>query len=75
MKQCLMIDGMEIEYSIETESIFATLGSVYIYRPVTFRDTLRIVYLGLRRNCGYTYDEFWAAVMKGQIYTSRPMLS
>lgn len=71
MKQCLMIDGMEIEYTVETENIFAVLGSVYIYRPVTFLDTLRIVYLGLSRNCGYTYDEFQTAVMKGQIRASR----
>lgn len=66
-----MIDGIEIQYTIETKDIFAVLGSVYIYRPVTFLDTIRIIYRGLQRNCGYSYDEFQAAVMKGNIYPSK----
>ena len=40
-----MIDGVEIQYAIETKDIFAVLGSAY--------------------------DEFQAAVMKGNIYTSK----
>lgn len=71
MKQSIMIDGIEIQYTIETKDIFAVLGSVYIYRPVTFLDTIRIIYRGLQRNCGYSYDEFQAAVMKGNIYPSK----
>lgn len=71
MKQSIMIDGVEIQYTIETKDIFAVLGSVYIYRPVTFLDTIRIIYRGLQRNCGYSYDEFQAAVMKGNIYPSK----
>lgn len=71
MKQSIMIDGIEIQYSIETKDIFSVLGSVYIYRPVTFLDTIRIIYRGLQRNCGYSYDEFQAAVMKGNIYPSK----
>ncbi len=71
MKQCLMIDGVEVQYTVETKNIFAVLGTVYIYRPVTFLDTLRIVYLGLQCKYGYTYDEFQTAVMKGQIRASR----
>ena len=39
--------------------------------PVTFLDTIRIIYRGLQRNCGYSYDEFQAAVMKGNIYPSK----
>ena len=54
MKQCIMIDGVEVQYTIETKAILTVLGSVYIYRPVTFIDTLHIVYLGLQRNYGYT---------------------
>lgn len=49
MKQCIMIDGVEIQYTIETKDIFAVLGSVYIYKPVTFLDTIRIIYRGLLR--------------------------
>lgn len=71
MKQCIMIDGVEVQYTIETKAILTVLGSVYIYRPVTFLDTIRIVYLGLQRNYGYTFDEFQAAVIKGQIRASR----
>ena len=71
MKQCIMIDGIEIQYTIETKDIFAVLGSAYIYRPVTFLDTIRIIYRGLQRNCGYSFDEFQAAVMKGNIYPSK----
>ena len=66
-----MIDGVEIQYTIETKDIFSVLGSAYIYRPVTFLDTIRIIYRGLLRNCGYSYDEFQAAVMKGNIYPSK----
>ena len=65
MKQCIMIDGVEVQYTIETKAILTVLGSVYIYRPVTFLDTIRIVYLGLQRSYGYTFDEFQTAVMKG----------
>ena len=71
MKQSIIIDGIEIQYSIETKDIFAVLGSAYIYRPVTFLDTIRIIYRGLQRNCGYSFDEFQAAVMKGNIYPSK----
>nr|DAP36091.1 MAG TPA: hypothetical protein [Caudoviricetes sp.] len=71
MKQSIMIDGIEIQYSIETKDIFSVLGSAYIYRPVTFLDTIRIIYRGLQRNCGYSFDEFQAAVMKGNIYPSK----
>ncbi len=71
MKQCIMIDGVEVQYAIETKAILTVLGSVYIYRPVTFIDTLHIVYLGLQRNYGYTFDEFQMAVRKGQIRASK----
>lgn len=71
MKQCIMIDGVEVQYTIETKAILTVLGSVYIYRPVTFIDTLHIVYLGLQRNYGYTFDEFQMAVRKGQIRASK----
>ena len=71
MKQSIMIDGVEIQYTIETKDIFVVLGSAYIYRPVTFLDTIRIIYRGLLRNCGYSFDEFQAAVMKGNIYPSK----
>lgn len=65
-----MIDGIEVQYTIETKDIFAVLGSVYIYKPVTFLDTIRIIYRGLLRNCGYTFDEFQTAVMNGNIRPS-----
>ena len=71
MKQSIMIDGIESQYTIETKDIFSVLGSAYIYRPVTFLDTIRIIYRGLLRNCGYSFDEFQAAVMKGNIYPSK----
>lgn len=71
MKQCIIIDGIEVQYTIETKAIFAVLGSVFIYRPVSFLDTIRIIYKGLQRNCGYTFDEFQAAVMKGKIRASK----
>lgn len=45
-----MIDGIEIQYTIETKDIFAVLGSAYIYRPVTFLDTIRIIYRTCWRN-------------------------
>lgn len=71
MIQAVIIKGMEVSYSIETENICAVLGFSYIYTQVTYNDMLRIIYLGLHNKCGYSSEEFVTAVLKGHIYTSK----
>lgn len=71
MRQAIMIDGIETPYTLETENICAVLGFSYIYTQVTFEDTLRVVYLGLASPHGYTSADFVAAVLKGQVHTSK----
>ena len=71
MIQALIIDGMEVPYTIETENICAVLGFSYIYTQITYEDAVRIIYLGLKNTRGYTSDDFLAAVLKGRVYASK----
>lgn len=71
MIQAIMIDGMEVSYTLETENICKVLGFSYIYTQVTYNDMLRIVYLGLQQSHGYTSTEFANAVSKGYIFASK----
>lgn len=71
MIQAVMINGMEVSYSIETRNICAVLGFSYIYTQLTYENALRIIYLGLHNAHGYTSDDFVTAVLKGHIYASK----
>lgn len=71
MKQQITIDGQNVEYSIDTRNVLTVLGTVFISKQPTYDDILHIVYLGLKRNYGYTIHQFLAAVYKGDIYASK----
>lgn len=71
MKQQVNIDGLPIDYSIETKNVILVLGQVYIYKMPQFDDILKIVYLGLERTGGYSQSEFIECFRRGEIYTSK----
>lgn len=71
MIQALIIDGMEVPYTLDTENICKVLGFSYIYTQVTYENALRIIYLGLHNPHGYSSEDFVTAVLKGRIYASK----
>lgn len=76
MIQEIQINGMPVRYVINTANIINVLGNIssisgivqLFVRLPTHEQTLRIIYLGLTRNCGYSANAFINAYYKGIIH-------
>lgn len=76
MIQEIQIDGFPIRYAVNTSNIISVLGNIssvsgivqlYVRLP-TYEQTLRIIYLGLTTNRGYSVTSFIKAYYRGNIH-------
>lgn len=76
MNQEIQINGTTVRYAINTANIISILGNissvsgiVQLYaRLPTYEQTLRIIYLGLTRNSGYSANGFINAYYRGNVH-------
>ncbi|MBO7466603.1 MAG: hypothetical protein J6T94_02815 [Bacteroidaceae bacterium] len=71
MKQELYINGEVVGYSLSTQNIEDVLGEGWIYRAVTLDEVLEIMYRGLLRTGGLSWEEFRHLYKTGVVFTSR----